>query len=283
MNVSDAMTPRSELVTVSLPGSRDDALEYLQDREFSSVPVVKETDGGEQYRGLVSRESLIEQPDEDQLALLMDEVPTVERDASVEELAELMATENARRIPVVDGELEGIITITDVIRAIATGDVDAETSVEELATTDINTTYEAAPLLVGMRELFYANVPYAVVLDGDGDPAGMLTEVDILDVARVVEEEERTGNSFADQDNDWMWEGIKGVGSRSMTVRNVELPDETVGDLMTSDLVTVSKRKTAKETAQQMITHDIEQIPLVSGDELIGVVRDMDLLEALYE
>ena len=283
MNVSDAMTPRSELVTVSLPGSRDDALEYLQDREFSSVPVVKETDGGEQYRGLVSRESLIEQPDEDQLALLMDEVPTVERDASVEELAELMATENARRIPVVDGELEGIITITDVIRAIATGDVDAETSVEELATTDINTTYEAAPLLVGMRELFYANVPYAVVLDGDGDPAGMLTEVDILDVARVVEEEERTGNSFADQDNDWMWEGIKGVGSRSMTVRNVELPDETVGDLMTSDLVTVSKRKTAKETAQQMITHDIEQIPLISGDELIGVVRDMDLLEALYE
>ncbi len=283
MNVSDAMTPRSELVTVTIPGSRDDALEYLQDREFSSVPVVKETDDGEEYRGLVSRESLIEQPDEDQLALLMDEVTTIERDASIEQLAELMATENARRVPVVDGELEGIITITDVIRAIATGDVDAETSVEELATTDINTTYEAAPLLVGMRELFYANVPYAVVLDEGGDPAGMLTEVDILDVARVVEEEERTGNSFADQDNDWMWEGIKGVGSRSMTVRNVELPDETVGDLMTSDLVTVSKRKTAKEAAQQMITHDIEQIPLISGDQLVGVVRDMDLLEALYE
>jgi len=283
MNVSDAMTPRSELVTVSLPGSRDDALEYLQDREFSSVPVVKKSDAGEEYRGLVSRESLIEEPDEDQLALLMEEVPTIECEASIEALAELMATENARRIPVVDGELEGIITITDVIRAIATGDVDADTSVEALATTDINTTYEAAPLVVGMRELFYANVPYAVVLDEEGDPAGMLTEVDILDVARVVEEEERTGNSFADQDNDWMWEGIKGVGSRSMTVRNVELPDETVGDLMTSDLVTVSKRKTAKETAQQMITHDIEQIPLISGDELIGVVRDMDLLEALYE
>lgn len=283
MNVSDAMTPRSELVTVSLPGSRDDALEYLQDREFSSVPVVKKSDAGEEYRGLVSRESLIEEPDEDQLALLMEEVPTIECEASIEALAELMATENARRIPVVDGELEGIITITDVIRAIATGDVDADTSVEALATTDINTTYEAAPLVVGMRELFYANVPYAVVLDEAGDPTGMLTEVDILDVARVVEEEERTGNSFADQDNDWMWEGIKGVGSRSMTVRNVELPDGIVGDLMTEDLVTVSKRKTAKEAAQQMITHDIEQIPLITGDQLVGVVRDMDLLEALYE
>jgi CBS domain-containing protein len=277
------MTPRSELVTVSLPGSRDDALEYLQDREFSSLPVVKKSDGGEEYRGLVSRESLIEQPDEDQLALLMEDVPTIEHDATIEQLAELMASENARRIPVVDGELEGIVTITDVIRAIATGDVDAETSVEQLATRDINTTYQDAPLTVGMRELFYANVPYAVVLDEEGDPSGMLTEVDILDVARVVEEEERTGNSFADQDNDWMWEGIKGVGSRSMTVRNVELPDDSVADLMTADLVTVSKSKSVKETAQRMITHDIEQIPLVTGDQLVGVVRDMDLLEALYD
>lgn len=283
MNVSDAMTPRSELVTVSLPGSRDDALEYLQDREFSSLPVIKESDAGEEYRGLVSRESLIEQPDEDQLALLMEEVPTIEHDATIEQLAELMATEGARRIPVVDGELEGIVTITDVIRALATGDIDAETSVEQLATRDINTTYQDAPLAVGMRELFYANVPYAVVLDEAGDPTGMLTEVDILDVARVVEEEERTGNSFADQDNDWMWEGIKGVGSRSMTVRNVELPDDSVADLMTADLVTVSKSKSVKEAAQQMITHDIEQIPLVIGDQLVGVVRDMDLLEALYD
>lgn len=283
MNVSDAMTPRSELVTVSLPGSRDDALEYLQDREFSSLPVIKESDAGEEYRGLVSRESLIEQPDEDQLALLMEEVPTIEHDATIEQLAELMASEGARRIPVVDSELEGIVTITDVIRALATGDIDAETGVEQLATRDINTTYQDAPLAVGMRELFYANVPYAVVLDEAGDPTGMLTEVDILDVARVVEEEERTGNSFADQDNDWMWEGIKGVGSRSMTVRNVELPDDSVADLMTADLVTVSKSKSVKETAQRMITHDIEQIPLVIGDQLVGVVRDMDLLEALYD
>lgn len=283
MNVFDAMTPRSELVTVELPGSRDDALEYLQDREFSSVPVVKQTDQGEEYRGLVSRESLIEQPDEDQLALLMEETPTIGRDASIVELAELMATEGARRVPVVDGELEGIVTITDVIRAIATGEVEADRTVEHLASTDVNTVYADAPLMVGMRELYYANVPYAVVLDDDGDPTGMLTEVDILEVARVVEEEERTGNSFADQDNDWMWEGIKGVGSRSMTVRNVELPEVPISELMTADLVTVSKQKTAQEAAQEMITHDIEQIPMITGDQLVGIVCDMDLLEALYE
>jgi CBS domain-containing protein len=30
-----------------------------------------------------------------------------------------------------------------------------------------------------------------------------------------------------------------------------------------------------------MIEHDIEQIPMVSGDQLEGIVRDMDLLEAV--
>jgi len=84
MNVADAMTPREELVTAELPGTRDDVLEYLQERGFSSVPVVKQTDDGEAYRGLVSRQELIERPDEDQLAVLMREVPTVSADATVE-------------------------------------------------------------------------------------------------------------------------------------------------------------------------------------------------------
>ncbi|MGM0398872.1 MAG: CBS domain-containing protein, partial [Halobacteriota archaeon] len=70
MKVADVMTPREDLVTVSIPGTRDDVLEYLQERTFSSVPVVKETEEGERYRGLVSREDLINNPDEDQLAIL---------------------------------------------------------------------------------------------------------------------------------------------------------------------------------------------------------------------
>ena len=63
MDVADAMTPREEVVTVSLPGTRDEALSYLQERVFSSIPVIKQTDTGEEYRGLLSREDLIEQPE----------------------------------------------------------------------------------------------------------------------------------------------------------------------------------------------------------------------------
>ena len=283
MNVADAMTPREALVTVSLPGTRDDALEYLQERAFSSVPVVKDEDGEEVFRGLVSRETLIERPDEDQLALLVEEGPTTSNEATVEDVAALMVAEGARRVPVVDGRLEGIVTITDVIRAIAEGEVAGDAAVGDIASRTVNAVYAETPLPVAERELSHSGVPYGVVLDNDGAMCGILTEVDILDVARVVEGEAHVGESIANQDDEWMWEGIKAVGNRYFPTRNVEIPTESVREFMTADVETVGKTRTAQEAARMMLTHDIEQIPLVSGGDLVGIVRDMNLLEALDE
>ena len=281
MKVADAMTPRSEVVTVSLPGTRDDALEYLQERGFSSVPVVKPTDDGEEYRGLVSRESLINHPDEDQLALLMETVPTTTSDADLREVARLMRAERSRRIPVVDGELEGIVTVTDVVAAIARGKIEGDHPVGELASRDVNATYVETPLPVVERELSLANVPYAVVLDEHGDMTGIVTEVDLVAVARVVEGESATGESIAGQDDEWMWEGIKATGNRYLPTRNVEIPAESVRKFMTEDVETVTGRRTATEAARTMQRIDVEQLPLLSGGDLVGVVRDVDLLGAL--
>lgn len=283
MNVADVMTTRESLVTVSLPGTRDDALEYLQERQFSSVPVVKGEGDDEEFRGLVSRETLIERPDEDQLALLVDEGPTTTADTTIEDVATLMLAEGARRVPVVDGQLEGIVTITDVIRAIADGEVAGDTEVGDLASRTVNAVYADSPLTVAERELSLADAPYGVVLDDEGEMCGILTEVDILDVARVVEGEADTGESIANQDDDWMWEGIKAVGNRYFPTRNVEIPTEPVREFMTADVQTVGKTRTAQEAARTMLSNDIEQIPLVSGSDLVGVVRDVNLLEALDE
>ena len=283
MNVADVMTPRSELVTASLPGSREDVLTHLQERKFSSVPVVKETADGEVFRGLVSRERLIEDPNEDQLALLLEEGVTTTRETPIDELARLMVTADARRVPVVDGDLEGIVTITDVVHAIATGDVDGETPVGELATSRVNTVYRETPLHVVERELSFAEEAYGVVLDDDGEMCGIVTDADIIDVAEVVEGEERTGDSVAGQDSEWAWEGIKGVGNLYLPTRNVEIPTDPVASYMTADVVTVSGRRTARETAHLLISNDVEQIPLVSGDSLGGIVKDMHLLVGLYE
>ena len=278
MDVADVMTPREDVVTVEIPGTRDDVLEYLQDRAFSSVPVVKRTDEGEVYRGIVSRDALIERPDEDQLALLAEEVPTTTADTSLVAVAELMVEEGARRVPVVDGELRGIVTVTDLVRAVAGGDLGGETSVGELAETEINAVYAETPLPVAERELSYADDPYAVVLDEDGEMDGILTEVDVIAEARVVEGEADTGESIADDDDDWKWESVKAVGNSYMPTRNVEIPTGPVSGFMTTSVVTVGTRRTAEDAARLMLEHDIEQIPVVSGGELVGIARDMDLL-----
>jgi CBS domain-containing protein len=282
MNVADAMTPRADLVVVEIPGTRDDVLEYLQEYGFSSVPVVKRADGEEVYRGLVSRDDLIDHPDEDQLALLMREVPTTSADESIEAAAATMVEERSRRLPVVDGDrLVGIVTVTDVVHAIARGEVDGDRRVDGLATRAINATHTETPLPVAEREIGLADVPYAVVLDDDAAMIGILTEVDVLAVARVVEGEASTGDSIAEQDSEWSWEGIKATGARYLPTRNVEIPAEATRHFMTSDVVTVSGARTAREVAQELIANDIEQVPLVNGTDLAGVVRDIDLLEEL--
>lgn len=282
MKVADAMTPRESLVTATIPGTRGDVLARLQDNEFSSVPVVKETDAGEEFRGLVSRERLIEMPDEDQLALIVVEAESVAPDDDVARVAALMRETGQRRVPVAaNGELAGIVTITDVVRAMANADVDAEGEAGPLAEPAVNCVHEGTPLPVAEREIAFAGEAYAVVLDDEGEPRGMLTEVDVLDVARVVEGEESTGDAIADEDDEWKWEGIKAVGSRYLPTRNVELPPEPVREFMTDGLVTVSRTTSATETAQIMISEGVEQIPLMDGGEMVGIVRDTDLLRAL--
>ena len=282
MNVADAMTPRSDVVSTEIPGTREDVLEYIQEEGFSSVPIVRHDDDGETFRGLVTRESLIERPDEDQLAMLLREVPTIGPSATLTELAELVAETDERRVPVVEaGELVGIVTVTDIVRAVAKGTVGGDAEIGALATREINTVHRETPLSVAERQLDHANVPYAVVLDDDGRQTGMLTEVDFIEVAEVVQGEADPGDAVAGQDDEWMWEGIKAVGSRSIPTLNVEIPDEPVAEIMTDELVTVSGRTAARETAQLLVSNDIEQVPLLSGDELDGIVRDVDLLEAL--
>ncbi len=284
MNVDEIMTAREDVVTVELPGNRDDALEFLQERAFSSVPVVKQTDSGEVYRGLVSRERLIERPQEDQLALLLEEVPTVGMETTVVELATHMVETSQRRIPVVDGQLEGIVTVTDLIRGLAEGSIPGgDEPVGPLATREVVSTHESTPLPAVQRQLYLADRPYLVVLDDDGEMVGIVTEVDILEEARIVVGEEGTGDSIAAQDDEWMWEGIRAVGNRYLPTRYVEIPAEPVREYMTSDVETTTKKTPVERAAQRMVSLDIEQLPLLSGDELTGIVRDMDLLRAIHD
>jgi CBS domain-containing protein len=274
MKITELMTP--EVVTAELPGTREDVIEILQEGEISSIPVTK--DG--QYRGLISREELLREGDEDQLAMLMREVPTVSPDATVEDCAGLMLGEEERRIPVAeDGGVAGIVTLTDIVEHIAgLGD---ETDIGELIDGRVLTVWEDTPVRVAVETLTLADETAACVLDEDCEMVGIVTETDCIRVSDVDTSSEELGESVANQDDDWMWEGIKATSTQLMPVSKVTFPDAPVSEYMADDIVTVVRSTDASDAAETMAENDVQHLPVKRGDDLVGMLRDTDLLGAV--
>lgn len=63
--VSDYMT--GDVVTVEIPGNRDDVLKILKRTGISGVPVLKDN----KLVGIITRKDLLHKPEENRLALLM--------------------------------------------------------------------------------------------------------------------------------------------------------------------------------------------------------------------
>lgn len=274
MNVADLMT--ADVVTASLPGTREDVIEILRTGEISSIPVTK--DG--RYRGLVSREELLRDAGEDQLAMLMREVSTVESDASVDEVARLMLEEDERRVPVVEGDaVVGIVTLTDIVEYLA-GTDDGD-DVGEYMDGRVLTVWEETPVAVAVETLTLADDSAACVLGDDCDMVGIVTETDCLRVSDVDSSSEELGEAVANQDDDWMWEGIKATSTQLVPVTRVTFPDAPVRDFMAEDVVTVVRSTDVSDAAASMTEHEVQHLPVLRGDSLVGIVRDTDLLKAV--
>ena len=71
MMVKDCM--QSEVVFISVPGTREDVLQMMAEKQVNGVPVVKK--GSKTLVGIVTRTDLLTKADENQLAMLMNRDP----------------------------------------------------------------------------------------------------------------------------------------------------------------------------------------------------------------
>ncbi len=274
MKITELMTP--DVVTAELPGTREDVIEILQKGEISSIPVTK--DG--RYRGLISREELLRDANEDQLAMLMREVPTVAEDATVEDCARLMLEEDERRVPVVEnGGVVGIVTLTDIVEYLAgLGD---DRDIGELIDGRVLTVWEETPVRVTVETLTLADDSAACVLNVSCDMVGIITETDCIRVSDVDTSSEELGEAVANQDDEWMWEGIKATSTQLVPVSKVTFPEEPVSKYMADEVVTVVRSTDVSDAAKSMTEHDVQHLPVKRGDDLVGILRDTDLLKAV--
>lgn len=278
MKVKDVMT--EDVQSVSVPGNRDEAMKLIRKAKVSALPVVKED--SEKLVGIVRLRDLFENPDENQLGMLVNrDIYTISPEKSLEEAARNMLEKNIRRLPVMDGgDLLGIVTVQDLLfKALA--EREEETPASDCMQNSVTSLWQSTPLNVALEILNLSGERALPVIDDDGKLVGILGDGDIIEVSSV-EMEERKGQMAGGGETDkWTWDSEDRI---YITKRSLTPPDKTVAEVMAKDVITVSKRTAASKCANLMKNNDINQLPVItSGKKLLGMVSDEDLLRALTE
>jgi CBS domain-containing protein len=270
-----------EVINVTVPGNREKALELMREKNVSGVPVVKE--GTNKLVGILTRSDLIENPDEEQIALIMSRnIITATLDEDVKKVAFKMLDNNIRRVPVIDddGDLVGILTSFDLV-ALAISEMNIEDSVEEYMIKNVPTTWEQTPLNVAFEIMRFFNSKSIISLNNEGKMSGILTETDFINESEVVSETSVHNSSVGTEGDKWSWD--------STTVLYVEknhlkFSSKVVKDASTSNVSTVNTKTKVSDCANRMRLDNIEQIPVINVEgELVGLIRANDLVKALIK
>lgn len=276
MRVRDVMT--SDPKYIEIPSTRQTALILFQKHRVSGLPVLKE--GTRKLVGLITLTDFAKNPDEEQVALIMTrEIPTVDPEDDFKKACELMVRHDIRHLPVVfEGMLVGIVTVKDVLsRAVA--EMDLNIYVKDVFSEQVTSLYEGTPLLAAYVIMGASKSRTVPVVDAEGKVVGIMSDVDILRAATI--EESTTTDMLTTETEGDLW-SLEGKNMLYVVSKNLVFPEKKAGDLMVKE-VGVGRRTPIKRCAKMMVTKGLREIPVMTPEgQLVGVVRDIDLLKSLF-
>ncbi len=276
MVVADYMT--QDVVSVEIPGNRDDVLKILKRTGISGVPVLKE----KKLVGIITRKNLLRKSEETQLGLLMTPDPvTIAPDAPISEAARLMITHNVRRLPVVkDEELVGLLSVADLIHAIAQLRIKDE--IKERFTSQTFALWEETPLPLVGRIMEISGFEAIPILDGESKLQGIISERDLIRNSLIEDMVEVSDFSNGTDDDEWTWESIRDMHTISYGISKIQLPPKPVKTAMIRNVVAVPQNAEVSECALKMRRSRVDQLPVINGDKrLVAMLFDRDLVKVL--
>lgn len=278
MRIKEVMS--EDIHYIQVPGNRANALGLMREKNVSGLPVVKS--GTKKLVGIVTRSDLVQNPDEEQIALIMTRnLVTTTPDDDIKDAARKMIENNIRRVPVVqDDKLVGIVTAFDLIEN-ALSKLDIGDPVKEYTLKNIPTTWDMTPLNVAFEIMRYSGLKVLLALNKDGKLSGILTETDFINESEIVSERTVHNTSVGTEGDKWSWDSANVL----YVIKNhLKFSDKAVKDVAAADLVLATTRTTVTECANKMRHHNIEQIPVINVEgELAGLVRATDLIKALKD
>jgi CBS domain-containing protein len=275
--VKDVMV--RDVAYVSIPGNRDEVLKTLQKRRVSGVPVVKK---GEVV-GMITRNDLLRNREEDQTALLMSrDLVVASPESDIKEASRLLLEHGIRRLPVVeDGKLVGIITIADIVRVAA--DLNIPSDIEPYFEKEILVLWSEMPLAVAGAIMEYASAAACPVIDSGLTLVGIISDRDLIKASVIEETVEKTDMSTDAGEDAWMWDRVMQTMNKYYAVSRIKLRDIPVREAMVPAMTAI-KSSNVSEIAGIMSRNKIDQMPVVtSAQKLMGLLRDRDIVLALID
>jgi CBS domain-containing protein len=268
----------SDVVHVEIPGNRDDVLKILKRTGISGVPVIK----NKKIVGIITRKDLLRKPEETQLGLLMTAKPvTIKPDTDIIEAARILITHKIRRLPVVeDGHLVGLLSVADLIHALAQLKVKEE--IKEQYMSQTFALWEETPLPVVGRVMEISGVDAIPILDAENRLVGIISERDLIRSSSIEDSVGVSDFSNGTDDDEWTWESIRDNHTISFGISKVQLPERPVKLAMVKNVVAVPQNAEVSECALKMRRSRVDQLPVINGDkQLVAMLYDRDLIKAL--
>ncbi|MGZ4856894.1 MAG: CBS domain-containing protein [Methanobacteriaceae archaeon] len=193
---------------------------------------------------------------------------TISPHRELREVVELMIKNNISSIPVVDEEeIVGIITKGELIKFYSQKFSD-KWKVSNLMTRNVITVNENHSIghVISIME---ENRIGKIIVMRDQEPVGIITPANI---------------SFADVED--LETGVEKIyflrpveGKNKRNVREVSLL--TAGDIMKNDLLKIHQDEDAANAADMMVKNNINGVPVVENDELVGIITRTDLIRGI--
>lgn len=201
---------------------------------------------------------------------MTEDLITTNPNEDVKDVVELMIKNDISSIPVVDDDgLAGIVTKTDLMK-FYNDKYQSRWKVSQLMSKNVitvNENHSIAHVIGVMEEKEISKV----VVIRDNEPVGIITPENIS-FASV--EDPETGVSV-----EKIYFIRNANGRDKKNVRIVSML--TAGDIMKNDLIKIDQEEDAAKAAEIMLREDVGGLPVVSDDEVVGIITKTDLIRGI--
>jgi len=271
-----------ELIVGYVPGTIRETIGTLAKYNVSGMPVLKKDT--KNVIGVVTRNDIFKNSDEEQLALIMSTDPIIiNEDADILDAARMFYENRIHGLPVVDKRknLAGILSPTDILKALPN---EYDDVVENYYTCNLVPVYQETPITIIMEIINVTNETALPVLNDERQLAGIISEGDLFKLSHIRESVAQTDIGMGGDEDAWTWEGIRDTIRLHYSTTQVDLPSVPAKEVMIRDVLVAYKNDPISEIARKMYKNNISHIPVINSEKrLEGMVTDIDLMACTFK